>query len=361
MTELPSIYSLKKKEDGGRIARIGFSYQDHVGVKFLIDLFISAEDYDIFFENEDDIVVVNKWQTPVTVEMIQVKSNNLDSRWSVSQLIELEVLQKSLQRGRCLEEIYYRIITSYDVNAELEVLKLSIQDRNPEQVNAVIISIFRKKNDIPQNEKGHDAKHWVNNCLWSKWPDSIESLRSENLLCLEKALFNERATTIPLDQKEELYQKFLALVQDASTMNVEHVFNKDYLDKWMDKQLSNFSIPKKGSERLVEKLEAIKLDSSLIEVAKDFKWKYTLECLNHNFTSRSAINKFKEEVQCMLQTLKIKIDTGELQLESIAFHKYCLAEIDALAQKHNIEQNLARGCMYDITNRCMHRFIRATA
>src|SRR5665647_58012 len=96
LESLPSVYYLPILTDGGRVARKGFIFQDHVGAKFLLELMLAQKDCDIFFENEDDIVVVQKSEIPVLVEMIQVKSNNLASRWSVAQLISHEIVQRSL-------------------------------------------------------------------------------------------------------------------------------------------------------------------------------------------------------------------------------------------------------------------------
>jgi hypothetical protein len=362
MDALQSIYRLIPIEEGGRIARNGFIYQDHVGAKFLMCLLKAKTDHEILFEADDDIVIINKKETPVNVELIQVKSNALDSRWSVAQMIDLEVLQKSLQRGRCSEDVSYQVITAYDVNDELSVMKeqLLSTNRTTEKIDKIVSAVNAKKKDILTNEKGHDVQYWVNNCLWAKWPESIEALRNENVVFLEKYLYESRGITLPIDQKDELYQKLLALVQKASSETKE-IFDKEKITAWLDLQILNFSAPTQGSEKLIEKLAPISIDDTLIEVAKEFRWKYTLESLNHTFFSVSAITKFKEEAQCLLQSLKLKFDDDNKPLNSVTFHKHCIEQIDKLAETHKIDIAIARGCMYDITNRCMHRFIKATA
>jgi hypothetical protein len=364
-TFLPSIYSFNSSIDGGRIARKGFIYQDHVGTRYLLNLILATDDCDIIFENEDDIVKIEKTTTPVIVEMIQVKSNNLDSRWSVSQILNLEVLQKSLKRGRCSEEVKYRVITSYDVDSDLEILKLDFNnaERKADKLNSLIAAIEAKKSDIPANTKGQKVKDWVNNCIWSKYPDSIDSLRSENLLLLEDVL--EKCFSIILlpDQKQELYQKLLAFVQDSSSITyITH--SKKSLQDWFDEQLKEISKPKGGTEKLIEKMNQAQLDSTLIETAKELKWAYSIDSLNNFYVSQSAINKFKLAAYSLFADLKVKLDAGELEIlgitEGFSFHKHCLEKIDALAKAQNIDEGIAKGCMYDITNRCQHRFLKAT-
>lgn len=361
MPALPSIYALQPLEQGGRVARLGNIYQDHVGVKILLCLLDSSVDYDVQFESEDDIVMIKKHESPVTVEFLQVKSNNLQSRWSVAQILQLELLQKSLQRGRCEEEVAYKIISSYDVNDELVILKQPLAQRTDLTETDKLITLILSKNvAIPKNAKGQGVAEWVKNCTWDKWADSVEALRNSNLVYLETLLSTQRSLTLPLDQKEELYQKLLTLVQNASSLT-RQTFDKQSLNDWLDQQLFEFNKPKGGTDLLIAKLNQIPLDTTLLEMAKEFKWQYSKESLNNQFIGRNVITKFKEEAQVVLQNLKLRFDGGELDMDSFQFHNHCLNEIDKLAKKHNIQENIARGCMYDITNRCMHRYMKPTA
>jgi hypothetical protein len=367
MSTLPSIYTFNPSNDGGRIARKGFIYQDHVGVRYLLDLALASDDCDILLENEDDLVVIHKTRIPVFVEMIQVKSNNLDSRWSISQLLSKEVLQKSLQRGKCSEEVTYRIITSYDIDSELEVLKhdFSANEREKDKLKTLADGIkSNKKYTIPANAKGHTVDDWVDKCIWSKYPDSIESLYNGNLILLEQVLKNCFSITILTDQKIELCQQLLALVQ-ANSSTGQTLINKVFLQTWFEEQLKQLITPKGGTEKLIEKMGIAGLDSVLIETAKEMKWSFVKETMNNVYSGQSAINKFKLDALSMLQNLKLKLDAGELEISGIndgpSYHKYCVEAIEKLAVEQRIEPAIAKGCMYDITNRCQHRFLKPTA
>lgn len=360
MALLASIYDLKPSEIGGRIARNGFSYQDHVGVKCLIEMLRSEYVQEIWFETEDDIVILSVEGGASFVEMIQVKSNDLDSRWSVDKLISFEVLQKSLQRGRCAEEVIYRIVTSYDVDEHLSILKFKIgaMERDKASITKLAEKINSKKTAIPVNLKGHGVEDWLHKCWWEKLPDSIDALKSQNLLQLEDALTRLRDINLLLDQRQELYQKMLSLVAEAGLLGKKPNLNRTDIDIWIDENTKNFATPKGGTEKLVEKMNEAQISDSVIEAAKDMKWAFKAESLNHIFVSQMVINKFKGELLTTLQDLKIELDSGTLNLSSDSFHNHCIKTVSKIARKHNIDDNIARGCMYDITNRCSHRFTK---
>ncbi|MFZ1527464.1 MAG: dsDNA nuclease domain-containing protein [Ferruginibacter sp.] len=364
MTSLPSIYFIPVSTDGGRIARKGFIYQDHVGAKFLLELMMQENDCDIFFENEDDIVVVHKSKVPVTVEMFQVKSNNLISRWSVSQMISHEIIQRSLMRGRCAEDVTYSLITAYDVDDDLAVLKEipNTTGRTKEKLDGLCTKLHSRKDVIPTNEKGQTFIDWVNTCIWYKYPENITLLEASNLVLLEKMIDTCFHSVLFLDQKQELYQSLLAKVQQASSLD-RTTFNKVSLQEWFEERLKETSIPKKGTEKLIEKMGYAGLDNTQIETAKELKWIYKRETLENQYIGRLAINSFKVDAVALLQDLKLKLDAGELEeiniKEGISFHKYCIKKVDELGEAQKINNALARGCMYDITNRCLHRFKKA--
>ncbi|MBP6739679.1 MAG: DUF4297 domain-containing protein [Leptospiraceae bacterium] len=348
-------------ELGGRIARNGFTYQDHVGVKCLLEMLCDKNTQEIWFEGEDDIVILTSQNGVNIVEMIQVKSNDLDSRWSVEKMLAQEILQKSLQRGRCNEDVNYRITTSYDVDDVLAVLKeeRGSNNRTTEKIKALSKKIIAKKPNIPSNKKGHTVDDWLNKCWWEKLPDSIETLRAQNIMLLETSLLKIRGVHLIIDQRVELYQKLLSLVAEAGLLGSKPNLCRNDLEVWVDENLKNFSTPKGGTERLAEKMEEANISRSVIELSKDMKWAFTQESLNHTFLSQQAINKFKGEVSAKLQDLKISLDADTLKMSGGQFHEYCINIITQLAKKHSIADNIARGCMYDITNRCSHRFTKA--
>lgn len=356
MAKLPSIHEVKPPESGGPTARSGFMYQDHVAVKCLLNMFEDPTLQNIWFEGLDDIVIL---RGDNIVEFIQVKSNDLSSRWSVDKLISEELIQKSLSRGVCQEDVLYRIVTSYDVDSVLSVLKYRIGDsnRNTEKIDLIHTKILNKVN-IGQNQKGHTVRDWLDKCWWEKLSDSMEDLQAKNLILLEDTIYKDRQIQLPIDQKKELYQQLLSLVRDASLPNQKNSMNRSEINQWFDDKLSNFTTPKTGTEKLITKMQEAGIPDSTIEVAKEMKWKYKNETLNHIFVSSLSINTFKDTVLSKLHNLKIDFDADKLNMSDMDFYRHCNQVIDQLAVEHNIPISIAKGCMYDITNRCSHRFTK---
>jgi hypothetical protein len=361
MSGLPSIRSLLPLEIGGRIARIGFSYQDHVGISCLLDMLDETNNIkEVWFEKEDDITIITEENGQEYVEFIQVKSSNLDSRWSVPQI--LDIVKKSLQHGRCLERATYSIATLYDVNNELEVLKLPFDIRDKVKVNELISNLIGKLGDI-KNDRGEDVGSWVNNCKWRKYPDSIEALKTINLQRLRTILRYERNAFLFDDQVENIYSKLLVWVFNASfedvILNTEcYKISLKQLNDWLDFEILSAGIPKGGTEKLELKLNQINIDDVTINSAKEMKWKYKSETLSHTFFSANSINLLQMEIAGKLHQMKLDFDNDYTKADSKFFHKECCDEVSIIAQKNNISVALGLGCMYDITNRCSHRFTK---
>ena len=68
------------------------------------------------------------------------------------------------------------------------------------------------------------------------------------------------------------------------------------------------------------------------------------------------------EVVAILHGLLSQLDAGVIDKKGIEFHALCLNKLDKLktSQKHiSLSLFFLYGCMYNITDRCSHRFIRA--
>ena len=83
---LSSIHELPPIETGGIEARKGFSFQDHVAVCFLLEMFENEDLEQVWFETQDDITLIWNANGIERVEFVQAKSNNLNQLWSVAEL-----------------------------------------------------------------------------------------------------------------------------------------------------------------------------------------------------------------------------------------------------------------------------------
>lgn len=120
------------------------------------------------------------------------------------------------------------------------------------------------------------------------------------------------------------------------------------------------SRPQKGAEKMKQKMASANIEDSIIQSAEELKWSYTKETLDNRYVAKSSISKLNDDVLCKLQELKMQLDNSKLDLNGAEFHEYCVNSISAFAQKYNVDEALVRGCMYDITNRCSHRFTKPT-
>jgi hypothetical protein len=368
-----SIYSLLPLDTSGRRARKGFEYQDHVGAFLLLLMLLDETLKEVWFETEDDLTLIWNNKGIDTVEFIQVKHENLPSRYSVSTICSKNgskesLLEKSLKQDRCREKTKFRFITSYDVDRELSVLKLPLNEKFRTAVEEtkkeqLLISAIEEHLPDFKSPNGNGIDYWVKNCFWDKFPDSIASLEAKNKICFEEIL-NGRPFGCYPDQRNELYQQILARVKKASTEDIvitndaSRITRQDLLT-WFDLQLSELRAPKGATVRLKEKLVEAGIDSVLINRAEELKWEYMSAKLDSDFVKGSQFSVLEKSIANLLFDLKLKLDAGQLELDGPNFLLRCKQEVEALAEAYpNLLKEHAVAFMFDYTNRCLHRYIK---
>lgn len=85
-----SFRDLDPLEQGGRVARDRFDYQDHVAVGKCLDMLLGGGLLEVWCEAEDDIVLVWLINNVEWFEFVQVKGNDLGQAWTVAKLCEWE-------------------------------------------------------------------------------------------------------------------------------------------------------------------------------------------------------------------------------------------------------------------------------
>src|SRR5262245_14148823 len=118
---LKSIFDLEPLEQGGQIARSGFSFQDHVAAHLALEMIADASLREVWCETQDDVTLI--WQTnpsSIEVEFVQVKSNDLNQLWTAAKVCERDkpkesqsasgkdgagrsIIERSFANDRCLE------------------------------------------------------------------------------------------------------------------------------------------------------------------------------------------------------------------------------------------------------------------
>jgi len=375
MAELAqTIYDLKP-EVYGRIARNGFEYQDHIGVSLCLEMIIAEKIEEIWFETYDDITLIYNNLGQTEIEFVQVKSNDLISRWSISKVTERKndrvgtsLVEKSFSQYKCTEKSKFRIVTSYDVDNDLKCLKQKVGTayRDKTEEAKLVTNLKKSLSDYkqPLNKKWD---YWVKNCHWDKRADKITDLINTNKIKLDETLKYLDSVLLP-DQRNELYQKLLAKIKDASTDDINikpdcYKIKRSELMMWIIEQVRNFRTPDGGTHKLEKKLIDANLRAYVVN-AKSLKWNYRTQRLKNDYSQSSNYSRLENEIETALYQLIVSLDNDNNHKTGIDFHNECLRFVEGICKKREYEklpQNIGIGYMYDLTNRCLHRFMKAEA
>ncbi len=382
-TVISSIHDLKPLENGGVVSRGGFIYQDHVAVNFLLRMVSDESLEEVWCETHDDITLIWREGNDQEVEFVQVKNLDLDSFWSVPKLCERDktsanptgqgssLLEKSFAHDRCKEPCRFRIVTSLPVNTSLKVLTLPLDSpiRRPgeEKFDRLIDSVV-KKFDSLHSPNGHDVVYWLRNTEWQV--ESEKEIITSNKAQLMKAISNKGINITGDTVEMKIYPQILALAQDAATVSWEvnrkakKIDREEFLD-WLDNLLRNEQYPLSGGagEKLKEKMSRANIAKDYILTAQEERLKFRQERLTPQYLELSDLEMIDGEVLSELKNLRLRLDNGELA-EGLPFLKTCR---DKLTEMQNTLQVKSKppmyyldGCMYDITDRCAHRYHRET-
>ncbi len=367
-----TIRDLVPLDISGRHARKGFTYQDHIAVGLCIAMLNSSTLKEIWLETHEDILLFWADKGVITVEFIQVKAVNQLSRWSVPLIcgsgnINDSIIKKLMDQDRCTEAVLFRIVSSYDVNQELAVLKLAINstERVAEVAKEVSLSeeIKKKLGDL-KSPNGKTIADCVKLCWWEKKADNEQDLINSNKIALETAL-NSLGKPIYFDQRDEIYQKMLSYCQEASTgdlsMNSDcYKITQEKLVAWLTTTIDTLYTPSSGGKKLEEKLiKAKKVPEDYISNARQLKYDYLQKKFTNDFIQPSELGDLEKVIHGELYQMKLALDNGILDEEH--FHKLCMDKLTEIKNSNafkdkNIPDYMFSGFMYDLVSKCIHRF-----
>ena len=173
---------------------------------------------------------------------------------------------------------------------------------------------------------------------------------------------------LAIDQVNELYRKLVRLVFDAglaTSAEAKKLKRAQVLD-WTAKAASALEHPASASgSRLAGKMNAANLPPETVDSAQEIRWLYRQRILEDQYSSPFEYKLVRGEVVSTLNSLRARLDSGELPDDGPAFHKRCLSKLDEIYFSRPSAQKLGlgflQGCMYDTTDRCGHRFLRVSA
>jgi hypothetical protein len=213
--------------------------------------------------------------------------------------------------------------------------------------------------------KGLGVPSWVERTLWEVDHDE-EALKAGSCIRLDEALENLGYSLIPAD-REVIYENMLKAVRRAASCRYEGNFEPKMLtrsqivDLVRDGAQSATSSPR-GTILLREKLTAAGM-ASQFEYATNCRRRYLSELHETDYMRRKPLDALTQQVRHKLHDLSTALQVQALTADGPSFYNKCISEVDELADRlrgmtPEDGRGLARGCVFDITNRCYHRFVR---
>ena len=377
MTQPKPIREHEPIETGGTVARKGFIFQDHVATGFCIVLASDPNLREVWCETQDDITLIWAGKLDESVEFVQVKSNELDKLWSVAELCKREstvgpkrtgtsILEKSLANDRAKEGSSFRIVTLRGVKSELKLLTFPKEAPARAQGGAELDALCAKIEDrLPQcsSPKNNGPRYWLRNALWEV-KGSETALKNCNLLALQQ-LAESLGSPLFSDQVEELYQQILRKAQDAACAdwNVDpnkKKFMKEGFCVWLKKTIQIIAHPasSRTGKRMREKMEAAGLPPDYVESAHTARQAYRKYLLHPTYQKLDDLSLIESEIVSILHRLRSELDAGFISDRGIQFHARCLSALEEVRSRSSSDIPIFffHGCMYNITDRCLHRF-----
>ena len=111
-------------------------------------------------------------------------------------------------------------------------------------------------------------------------------------------------------------------------------------------------------------MKAAGLAPDTIGAAQEQRRAYRREALRPQYLSVDENRLAAAEVMARLQVLRAQLDAGTISDDGPQFHERCLVALQQLRSTltplRQWPLSLLQGSMYNATDRCLHRFVRAS-
>lgn len=365
------------QEEGGPVARIGFSYQDEVAVGFLIEMLCSPSIRKVHCETHDDILVVRCVDDICHAEFVQVKGGQPDQLWSVANLcsrkagvVGSSIFEVSLARDKYSEPSRFRVVTHRPVVTNLRTLTfpLGAPGREPESeaVTALLDAIGQYCPEA-KSAKGNDAQFWIDNCIWDVRNDHA-NIELANLVKLIELSAQEGHCLLP-----EQAQVLLAELRDWAKTAGEarwipdrdkKIITRTALCDWWNHRTSEIrdGATAPGGGKLSTKLNEVGAGAEMIALALDIRRNYAALMRTPRYMEEDETASLQLRVKSEMMLLRARYFAGHLDIDGASFLSLCLERLNGMNEDRPADENdrsaFLQGCMYDITDRCLHRFAR---
>lgn len=188
------------------------------------------------------------------------------------------------------------------------------------------------------------------------------------------SFFERHGIFLLTPQRDEVYEKIEGFVEAAAQLKAEEDTEgkKIYRDNFRDhvlnlgQQAQNFESPVVSHDALKRKLYDASLDPASVENAISLRLDYLNEQFQARYLdpSRTELTRVRRQVVATLQEQKAWLETSALTMSGPDFHRQCIdemRELQKILSKSNYSDiGFLQGCMYDVTGRCRHHFVRSS-
>jgi hypothetical protein len=376
---LPSVDDAKPNEEGGPIARAGFTYQDEIAVGFLLEMLENRALLRVHCETHDDVVLVREVDgfTIKVAEFVQVKAGEPDKLWSVADICARKngaegtsIFEISLARDKYSEMSRFRLVTLRPVVSELKMLTFPLEapgrEATGDRYTTVLNELDRRFPGL-KSRKNNGAAYWLANCFWDEC-HTEKVVRDRNLLRLVRLSINEKLPLLP-EQAEVLLDELRAQAKAAGEARWEpdrnkKIFARDVLRQWWESrkhEVAEGAAAVSGG-KLRTKMTEAGLPNDIIELAVELRRDYAASARTPRYMEPDEGKRLQSRVKAEVMSLRSGFVAGRLNMDAASFHDLCLEKMNSINNElsSNSEDQSAflKGCMYDIADRCLLRFDR---
>ena len=375
---LPSIRVNSPKEFGGVHARKGFAYQDQIAAYYCIKMIIGPTLREVWCETYDDIVLIWDIDGVETVEFVQVKSELPEGLWSIAKLcnrtksatcpdgVGSSLLETSLARDCYVEPARFRLVLARQIGKELELLTREFKHADRSMSNLDFQGLAERVAAVVgdfKSPKGNNHEYWlINGQCWSIAEDAIRAINKGKLQnTLESMGFYADTALTGI-----VYEHLLSFVKTVAEYKQPDLDKKKITRQSLETKIRSWIEPYPNSgteERLTRKLTDAGLDTTYVEAASELRRRYVKLRRSSGYLNLRAdqFDDIDVAVQSTLLTQMAALDSTEITDSGTQFHSRCLKAVDTpVGVKQEVIDALppgyGRGCMYEITSRCRHRF-----
>jgi hypothetical protein len=372
---MTSVHQLLSREYGGPVARSGFLYQDHVAVRFCVDMLAGSGPEAVWCELLDDITLI--WSTPAgdEPEFVQVKAIRGDRMWSIAGVVHRKqgragtsIVEKSLANDRCDEATRFRIVSAADVSRELRPLTTALACPDRTAASPTFAELCRRlADDLPGvcSEKGNGVTYWAERTVWDvRGP--LQPLAAMTSRSLQNYLHDTYALAAP-DHIQAIYDLILKTVLDAAladartSLDAKKVRIRDLSASVLSRVIDlRHPAPSTGGTRLRHELARIGIPDLELDGIMERFVRLSLQVRQAPYLDVADRERLDDWIDVRLRTLRLQRLSGEINCGDLEFHNRCVDELrrldESLAVSSRPGLDYLVNRMYERVNRGLHKF-----